>query len=141
MDKYALNQYVDACALIKETEQDIERLKKKKQTVVSESVKGSMGDFPYTEKHFHIQGVLSSAYLDDCRLHAEETILKKRIENAERIKADVETWMNQVPIRMQRIIRYKFFEGMSWEQVAGKMGRNATGESVKKEFQRFCKNI
>ena len=44
-----------------------------------------------------------------------------------------------LPVRMQRIIRYKVFEGMTWQQVAKKIGRKATEESVKKEFQRFLK--
>lgn len=47
--------------------------------------------------------------------------------------------MNMSPARMQRIIRYRFFEGLSWEQTADKIGRNTTGESVRKEFERFMK--
>ena len=42
-----------------------------------------------------------------------------------------------VPPRMQRIIRYKVFDGLTWGQVAARMGRKATADSVKKEFQRF----
>ena len=38
---------------------------------------------------------------------------------------------------MQRIIKYKIFEGDSWEETARRIGRNATGDSVKKEYQRF----
>ena len=45
--------------------------------------------------------------------------------------------MLTIPIRMQRIIRYKIFEELTWEQTAAKIGRKATGESAKKEFQRF----
>ena len=47
--------------------------------------------------------------------------------------------MNTIPIRMQRIIRYKYFEGMSWEQVADRIGRMATGDSVRMEVDRFLK--
>jgi len=39
--------------------------------------------------------------------------------------------------RVQRIIRYKIFENLTWEEVAVKMGRKATAESVRKEYQRF----
>ena len=69
----------------------------------------------------------------------EEKVLKKRKADAEKIKTKVEEWMNTLPVRMQRIIRYKVFEGMTWQQVAKKIGRKATEESVKKEFQRFLK--
>lgn len=46
-------------------------------------------------------------------------------------------WMISIPFRMQRIIKYKIFEDMTWQQVADRMGRRVTAESVKKEFQRF----
>ena len=45
--------------------------------------------------------------------------------------------MLTIPQRMQRIIRYKIFEDMTWTEVAARMGRNATELSVKKEYQRF----
>ena len=48
-----------------------------------------------------------------------------------------EQYMNTIPVRMQRIIRYKYFEGMSWEQVADRIGRMATGDSVRMEVDRF----
>lgn len=138
MDKIILSEYIDACELIKETEQDIDRLRKRKQTIVTGSVKGSMNDFPFAETHFKIEGT-PYTYSDDLRLRAEEKLLEERKASAERIKVEVEAWMNTIPVRMQRIIRYKFFEGMSWEQTASRIGRNTTEEGVKKEFQRFMK--
>ena len=56
---------------------------------------------------------------------------------AEQLKTDVEEWLNTIPPRMQRIIKYKVFEELTWQQVARKMGRKATEGSVKMEFQRF----
>lgn len=138
MTKQILMDYIDACELIKETEQDIARLRKRKQTIVTGSVKGSMNDFPYVETHFKVGGT-PYTYSDDMRLRTEEKLLEERKNNAEKIKTEVEAWMNTISMRMQRIIRYKFFEGLSWEQAAGKMGGKATGESVKKEYQRFMK--
>ena len=54
-----------------------------------------------------------------------------------RIKQDVEMWINTIPVRMQRIIRYRLFQGMTWEQVAIRMGCGATGDSVRMEYVRF----
>ena len=136
IDKGILNEYIDACELIKETEKDIIKLRRRRNTVVTGSVKGSMHDYPYAETHFKVEGTPYS-YSDDVRLRAEEKLLEERKANAEKIKVLVEQWMNTIPIRMQRIIRYKFFEGMSWEQVAVRMGRKSTEGSVKMEFQRF----
>lgn len=139
MDKQILSDYIDACELVKETEKDILRLNQKKKTIIQEKVKGSMHEFPYTEQNFKIHGSAYSAK-DDDRLRLEEELLKQRKTNAEQIKVQVEEWMLTIPARMQRIIRYKFFEGYTWEQVAKRLGRKASGESIRKEFNNFFKN-
>lgn len=136
MDKAILNDYIDACELIKETEKDIKRLQKKKKTIVQTNVSGSNPDFPYNPTHFKIQGT-TMTYAEDYQLRMEENILKERKADAEKLKLDVEEWLNTIPKRMQRIIRYKIFDEMSWEDVAKKLGRKATGESARQEFRRF----
>ena len=136
MDKNILNDYIDACALVKETERDIRALKKKRKTIIQTNVSGSNPDFPYQPQHFKIEGT-TFTYADDSALRWDEGLLERRKANAEKIKLNVEEWMLTIPARMQRIIRWKFYEELTWEEVAVKMGRNATGESVKKEFQRF----
>lgn len=137
MDKNILEQYIDACELIKETEEDIRKLKRKK-AVIQDSVKGSNPDFPYQPQSFHIEGTREEVK-DKLCLEYEEKLLKERKANAERIKLDVESWMNTIPTRMQRIIRFKIFEGMTWEDTANKIGRNNSGESIRMELQRFLK--
>ena len=138
MDKKILNDYIDACRLIKETEADICWLKKKRKTVIQTNVKGSNPRFPYQEQHFRVQGT-AFTYQDDGNLRLEEMLLEQRKENAEKIKRQVEEWMLTIPIRMQRIIRYKIFEELTWEQTAVKIGRKATGDSVRMEFNNFMK--
>ena len=140
IDKKILNDYIDACRLIKETEADICRLKKKRKTVIQTNVKGSNPRFPYQEQHFKVQGT-AFTYQDDGNLRLEEMLLEQRRENAEKIKRQVEEWMLTIPIRMQRIIRYKIFEEMTWEQTAAKIGRKATGDSVRMEFERFMRDL
>lgn len=136
MDKKLLEEYVDACKLIEETEKDIQKLKRKKKTIIQTNVKGSNPEFPYEEKHFHIEGT-AFAYNDDLRLRDEEKILEERKVNAERIKIQAEAVINSAPVRMQRIIKMKYFEGLSWQQVADRLGRKATTDSVRMEFERF----
>lgn len=136
MNKEILSDYIDACALVKETQKDIARLQKRKRTIVTGNVKGSMNDFPYAETHFKVEGT-PYTYSDDVRIRAEEVLLHERQQKAEEVKLAVEEWMTGIPMRMQRIIRYHFFDGLSWEETAERIGRKATGESIKKEFQRF----
>ena len=50
-----------------------------------------------------------------------------------------EEWMNTSPMRMQRIIKYKIFQGLTWGETAEKIGRKATGDSIRMEMERFFK--
>ena len=136
MEKKVLEQYIDACELIKETEKDIRRLKKKRQTIVQTNVSGSNPEFPYNPQHFKIAGT-AFTYEEDARLRHEEKILEERRENAQRLKVEVEQWMNHIPQRMQRIIKYRVFEDVGWSEVAAKLGRKASAEGIRKEFDRF----
>ena len=138
MDKNIINDYIDACALVQETERDIRALKKKRKTIIQTNVSGSNPDFPYQPQHFKIEGT-TFTYADDSALRWDEGLLERRKANAEKIKLNVEEWMLTIPARMQRIIRWKFLEELTWEEVAVKMGRKATGDSVRMEFTNFMK--
>lgn len=139
MDKEILGQYIDACELVKDTEEEIRKLRKRRSQIQQDSVKGSSHEFPYTLQTYHLEGLGYAAVKDPDELERREKLLEERIRRAEQIKGQVEVWLLTISPRMQRIIRYRVFEEMSWEQVAKRMGRKATGESVKKEFQRFLK--
>lgn len=134
MDKNVLADYIDCCELLKETEKDIRRLRKKKKTIIQTNVSGSNPEFPYNPQHFKIQGT-AFTYREDSQLRMEEQLLEKRKQDCEAMKLEVEAWLNTVPKRMQRIIRYKFFDRMSWEEVAVRM--KCSAGSIKMEFQRF----
>ncbi len=136
MDKNILSQNIDACELIKETEEEIKKLNRKKKTVIQTNVSGSNPEFPYNPQHFKIQGTTFN-YADDSQLRYQKKILEERKSQAEQLKINVEGWLNTIPPRMQRIIKYKVFEELTWQQVARKMGRRATEEGVRKEFNRF----
>ena len=137
MDKNILDQYMDACALIKETEADIQELKKRKRTV-QDSVKGSNPEFPYQAQSFHIEGTTERTG-DWSLLAAEQRILADRKVNAAKIKTDVEAWMKTIPQRIQRIIRFKYFQNLSWEETAELIGKGKSGESTRKELENFMK--
>lgn len=138
MDKHILDQYIDACALIEETEKDIQKLQQKKRTVIQTNVSGSNPEFPYNPQHFKIQGT-TFTYGEESRLQIEEKILDQRKEDAKKIKIQVEEWINTIPQRMQRIIKYKVFENLTWQQVAQRMGRDVSKDSVRMEFNNFMK--
>lgn len=137
MDKKILEDYIDACEFIKETEAEIKRLERKKR-IVQDKVRGSNPEFPYEERSFRLHGT-TETFERAGRLAREQEILEEQRAGAEELKLQVEEWMKEIPFRMQRIIRYKFFNRLNWEDVAALMGKKCTADSVKKEFQRFMK--
>lgn len=135
MDKKTLEDYIDACAFIKETEDEIKKLEKRRR-IVQDKVKGSNPDFPYEERSFSLHGT-TETLAEAGRLARERQILEIQKTQAEELKLQVEEWMQEIPFRMQRIIRYKFFKELTWEEVATLMGRKYTADGVRMEFQRF----
>ena len=140
MDKEILKQYIDACELVKEAKEDILRLKKNRKKIVQDRVSGSAHEFPYTAKSFRIEGLSYPVVKDPAELDRREAILQERLQRAEEIKRQVEAWMLTIPQRMQRIIRYRVFEELSWNEVAIRMGRKATADSVRMEYTNFMKS-
>lgn len=137
LDKQILVQYIDACAQVEDAKKEILKLKKARKRIEQDAVKGSSHEFPYTPQTFHIEGLAYPVVKDPDELDRLEEILKERLQTAERIKHDVEAWLNVIPQRMQRIIRYKIFEELTWKEVAERMGRKATEAGVKMEYLRF----
>lgn len=137
MDKKVLSDYIDACEFIKETEAEIKKLEKKRR-VVQDKVKGSNPEFPYEERSFSLHGT-TETMSEAGRLARERQILEEQKAEAEELKLQVEEWMQEIPFRMQRIIRYKFFKELTWKEVATLMGKNSTENGVKKEFERFMR--
>ena len=136
MDKSILYQYIDACELVKDTEREIEQIRRRRREIVTDKVKMSDYDFPFGQISYTIRGIPYDAQ-DQKALERQEQILEERKAAAEVIKLQVEEWLSTVPPRMQRIIKYKIFEGMTWGEVAVRMGRKATADGVRVEFQRF----
>ena len=137
MDKLVLSDYIDACAFLKETEAEIKKLEGKRR-VVQDKVKGSNPEWPFEERSFNLGGVVDTD-ADSDRLRHERRLREIQREAAEDLKLRVEEWMMNIPFRMQRIIKYKYFNGLSWDEVATLMGRKCTGDSVRMEYNNFMK--
>ncbi len=138
MNKKVLEEYIDACKLVEETEKDIQKLEKRQNAVQQDSVQASNPEFPYQRTHVHIEGIHASVERD-ARIRYEKSLLEVRRKKAEQIKLEVQQLLNEAPPRMQRIIRMKYFECYSWEEVAKELGRKATADSVRMELTNFLK--
>lgn len=132
----ALNDYIDAKAVYEKTVKKIAALEQKKKTIEQDSVKGSMEDFPYTGKNFHLSGIIYTPE-DAAALKEEEEILRETALRTGETKRKVERYMIRIPARMQRIIECKLFERESWDTVAARLGGTRTGDAIRKEFDNF----
>ena len=139
MDKQILEQYIDACELVEETKEELRRLRKQRKRIEQDVVKGSSHEFPYTPQNFHTEGIAYSVIKDPRSVEVQEKILQQRIEAAAKIKQQVEAWMLTISPRMQRIIRYRIFEELTWAQVAVRLGRKSTPDGIRKEFEACMK--
>ena len=65
--------------------------------------------------------------------------MKWQLARAATIRGAGEENSKDAPVRSQRMIRFKYMEGMTWEEVAKNIGGRATEDSVRKEIERFLK--
>lgn len=134
LDKKVLSDYIDICELIREIEDEIRSMRK--QEMVHDKVTGSNPGFPYEQRSFHVSGVIE-ADLNGRKLKRELELLEERKLQAEKMKEKIDRWINTIPARMQRIVRMKYFERKTWDEVAYKINENMSGETIRKEFYRF----
>ena len=118
---------------IRKTQDEINKLSA--EGTVVDSVSGGSGG----TQHFRIEGMPSKS-IQLKRAHLNSLQMRKSYMELQ--KQEVEIFLNELDdYRMRRIIRYRFFEGLHWQEVADKMGGNCTENSVKKEFERFYKAV
>ena len=104
---------------------------------VSDSVKGTRPDGTYGS--ITITGFPVPDY------YRRKKLLEKRKANLSKFELqlleltnDVDDYINSLAdSRMRRMIRYKFFDELSWVQVAHRMGGKYTADSCRKQIERF----
>lgn len=140
MDKGILIQYCDLQEEIKELEQSKLALEKKFKSfldggTVTDMVTGGAGGI----QHFKIEGFPIVDY------ERTRKALTKKIQRIEDKYTDLLELTNEVEeyidsindCRMRRIISMRFIDKLSWLQVANRIGKNATADSIRMEFNRF----
>lgn len=140
MEKHILEQYCDLQEEIKQvrdriekTEREIEHLEEEKS--VFDTVSGGSGG----NQHYKIEGFPYPQY------SRKKTLLFSRKAILITLEMDLLELTNQVEdfiagiddSRMRRIITFRFFDNLSWNGVADRIGGGNTEDSVKKSFYRF----
>ncbi len=133
MTKNILKDYIAACTLEQELEDEIAKLEQDGRA--HDVVAGSNRDYPYQEQHYQIDGVTDEYQ----NLDPKWEQLNRQKQKVKGLREQVDNYMLHIPARIQQVIRYKYFEGYTWDQIAAKLGGGVTAESVRKELQRFLK--
>ena len=140
MQRSLLEEYLDACDLIEETERDLARVKAEFEHAAVDSVKGSNQNFPYEPRVFRIEGVSYGEYKNPDEVRQVESLLKERRKIAKQKRLAVDAWMNTIPSRIARIVRMKYFKGMTWAQVSRSLGY-LSPDAARMELYRFMKCV
>lgn len=130
-----LNQLNDIKKETKELENKIEKLEKKLNEIVSDSVETTTKYFPIIQTHYVIKGIDKKRVQ---QLENYKTLLEKRYDKLIELKIQLEKFINEMPTsRIRRIFTYKYIDEYPWIKVAQLIGGNATEDSVKQEYYRF----
>lgn len=139
--KSVLVEYEDLCALVNETEEDLRRLRREHSNVAVDMVRGSNPNFPYEQRSFRIEGVSYSEYKSDSRLIGEtEKLLEERRKMCMEKRLEVDYWMNTIPARVARIIRMKYFQKLTWTEVAMRLGYES-GDAARIKLSRYLDKL
>lgn len=139
MTNEILKQYTDLKKECEEVRQKIEKLqnqirKIEQEGTVIDKVSGGMGGL----QSFQIEGFPYPAY------SRKKTLLYARKATLSELELELLETLNQVEkfvseiqdSHIRRIVRFRIIEGLSWDEVARRIGGN-TKDSVKKAFYRF----
>lgn len=137
-DKNVLSEYEDLCALVAETEKDLQRLRMEFNHAAVDIVKGSNPNYPYEPRHFRIEGVSYGEYKNPDEIRQVEQMLKERKELCKKKRLEIDYWMNTIPVRIARIIRMKYFEKLTWADVAMRLGYMSPA-AARMKLDRFLK--
>lgn len=132
-----LNQYKDLVEECKELTLQINKCESK-NVVCSDIVVGSMDEYPYSKRTFEIKGI--QLQQDELCKQLKEKLSHKRIELLSHM-ADIENKIENIDnARVRRIIRLRYFEGLSWKAVARKVFGYPNESTARSVVLRYLNN-
>jgi len=113
-----------------------ERIRKLEKSAVTDVVTGSSAAFPYSECSFIISGIPSK---DLTRLQQKlRWKVAKLVKEQERLLR----WIYGIEdSEMRQIFLLRYLDGLSWQQIALKLGRAGDGSTERKRHNRFLEQF
>ena len=108
--------------------------------IVSDTVRGSDRDWPYTEHTITITGRDVKGH--NAKVKRLKRRLERRKEDLQDKRAEIEDAISKIDDSLLRqIISLRYISGLPWGQVAAHVGGNNSADSVRMQCNRFLKNI
>ncbi len=142
MDKDILVQYTDLQEEIRDIRRRAESARRQMERLETEgtvldAVKGTRQDGTFGS--IRIEGFPYADY--EKRRRSLQSYLLKLAEMEEKLLEltnQAEEYINSIEdSRMRRIVQYRILDGLSWYEVADRIGGRATSEGCRKYFDRF----
>lgn len=131
MTKEQLIEYRDLQREIKRLQKRIENLKDVNQGKVSDIVKGSSKEFPYTQHPIHVEGFVASDR--ECHITRMQGLFRARKEKSIAQSVEIAEFIcNIEQVKIRTIFEYRYYDLMTWQQIAHKIG--VTDESTPREI-------
>lgn len=146
MDKDILVQYTDLQEEIRDIRRRAERARGQMERMETEgtvldAVKGTRQDGTFGS--IRIEGFPYADY--EKRRRSLQSYLLKLAEMEEKLLEltnQAEEYINSIEdSRMRRIVQYRILDGLSWYEVADRMGGKATSDSCRMYFERFLQKF
>ena len=107
--------------------------------IVTDKVKGSDPDHPWTERHYIIKGLPGERNEKLLRLRDR---LERRKSDLQDMRAEIFAWVEGIDDSLLRqIIVLRHVNGLSWRRVAREIGAGTTWDSLRKMHDRFIEGL
>ncbi len=142
MTKNVLAQYDDLIREMKEVEQRIQNVKAEIRKIeaegeVTDMVAGGYGGI----QHFTIRGFPVPEYTrKKAMLRHREIVLNGLKNEVEATINDVQVFINGIEdSHIRRIVSMRYIDGMTWRQIAMRIGGGNSEDAVRKTVERFLR--
>ena len=127
--EWKLKQYENITKEIAELKLEIAE----KRAKVTDIVSGSSRQFPYIKRGIPISGSMDT---DETRQLQQK--LSQKILSLQKEKLEIENFLTQITdSEIRRIIRLRYMERKTWQQVANRLNRACTADYARKKLKRF----
>ena len=107
--------------------------------VVIDTVQASDKDYPYVMHTISVEGLMKDTdKTENRKIHNELRRIRRQQEANDLAMSNIKNSVEKIPDEYIRaIVTYRFLRGMSWQQVAFRIGGGISPDGVRKAYQRY----